>query len=76
MQSFLVSLPHQHGTTVSLETSPFMNLSAILIMIFAVSEASSDTIFNNSRTKRVPADDENPVLADIIGSQTKILWAG
>ena len=32
MTNFLVSLPHQHSTSVSLETSPetFMNLSAIV----------------------------------------------
>ena len=34
MTNFLVSLPHQHSTSVSLETSPetFMNLSAIVGM--------------------------------------------
>ena len=43
---------------------------------FAASEASGDTIFDDSRTKRAPADGKNPMPANIIGSQTKILWAG
>ena len=41
----------------------------------ASSEASSDTIFHDSRTTRAAADVKNPVPADIIGSQT-MLWAG
>ena len=44
--------------------------------IIAASEARSDTIFDDSRTTRAPADGKDPVPADIIGSQTKILWAG
>ena len=42
----------------------------------AASEAISDTIFDDSRTTRAPADVRNPVPADIIVSQTKIVWAG
>ena len=37
--------------------------------IFAASEASIDTIFDDSRTTRAPADGKNPVPADIVGSQ-------
>ena len=47
----------------------------IIITIIPASEASSGTIFDDSRTTRAPADGKNPVPADIIGSQTKILWA-
>ena len=45
-------------------------------LIIAASEASSDTIFHNSRRTRVSADGKNPVPANIIGSQMKMLWAG
>ena len=45
------------------------------MLIIAASKASSDTIFNESQTC-VPADSKNPVRADIIGSQMKMLWAG
>ena len=44
--------------------------------IIDASEARGDTIFDDSRTTRAPAEGKNPVLADIIGSQTKMLWAG
>ena len=44
--------------------------------LIAASEASSDPIFDDSRTTRAPADGKNPVPADIIGSQTKMLWGG
>ena len=44
------------------------------LLLIAASEASSDTIFDDSRTTCAPADDKNPVPAGIIGSQTKMLW--
>ena len=39
-------------------------------------ESVSDSIFDDSRTTHMPANDKNPMPADIIGSQTKFLWAG
>ena len=48
----------------------------VLIIIIAASETNIDTIFEDSRTTRAPAEGKNPVPADIIGSQTKMLWAG
>lgn len=48
----------------------------ISLFIFTASEASSDTIFDNSRATLVPADGKNPLPADIIGSQTQMLWTG
>ena len=47
-----------------------------ITIIVAASEASSDTILDDSRTTRAPADGKSPVPADIIGNQTKVLWAG
>jgi len=48
----------------------------ISLFIFTAGEASSDTIFDNSWATLVPADGKNPVPADIIGSQTGMLWTG
>ena len=42
-------------------------------IIIAGSEASRDTFFDDVGTKRAPANDKNPVQADIIGSQTKMV---
>ena len=53
-----------------------MNELYLYTVIIAASEASSDTIFYDSRTTCAPADGKNPVPADVIGSQPKMLWAG
>ena len=51
-------------------------LKVVYKKVIAASEASSDeTIFVDSRTTRAPTDGKNPVAADIVGSQTKTLWA-
>ena len=42
----------------------------------AASETSRDTIFDDFRTTHAQADSKNPVPADVIGSQAKMLWAG
>ena len=44
--------------------------------LIAASEASNDTIFDDSRTTRASADGKNPMPPDFIESQTKMLWAG
>ena len=45
-------------------------------VIIAATEASGDTVLDDSQTTCAPADSWNPVPPDIIGNQTKILWAG
>jgi len=44
----------------------------MFFQVVVASEPSSDTIFDNSWTTYVPADSNNPVPLDIIGSQTKM----
>lgn len=44
----------------------------IIVIIIAVSEVSSDTIFDNSWTKCAPTDGKNPVPANIDGSENSV----
>ena len=46
--------------------------ASLITNVIVASEASSDTIFGDSWTKRAPANGKKSVPADIIASQTKI----
>ena len=73
----IVVLPKSNPESNSSETSlPICDQRSRFLECVLLLESISDTIFDDSRTTRMPANDKNPVPADIIGSQTKILWAG
>ena len=52
------------------------NLKLGICQFVAASETSRDTIFDDSRTTHAQRDSKNPVPANVIGSQAKMLWAG